>query len=134
MATRKKTRGRGNRPSSPAEAGVRLSPAELKSLAAKILKISAADETEVEISFATDALTRFANNVIHQNMAEQTLSISVRAVIDGRTARATTNKTDEDSLRRAVDAAMTLARHTPRNSGVQPLLGPQKYQRVSRFY
>ncbi|MGH9758268.1 MAG: TldD/PmbA family protein [Candidatus Acidiferrales bacterium] len=113
---------------------MRLSPSELKSLAARILKLSAADETEVEISFATDALTRFANNVIHQNVAEQTLAISVRAVVDGRTARATTNKTDEDALRRAVEAAITLARHTPRNPGLLPLLGPQKYQKVSRYY
>ncbi|MGH9756382.1 MAG: PmbA/TldA family metallopeptidase, partial [Candidatus Acidiferrales bacterium] len=134
MATRKKTRGRAGRSSAQAETGARLSPAELKNLAARILKLSAADETEVEISFATDALTRFANNVIHQNVAEQTLAISVRAVIDGRTARATTNRTDEDSLRRAVEAAITLARHTPKNPGLLPLLGPQKYKKVSRYY
>lgn len=134
MATRKKSLGRGSRPSSQKEAGARLSPAELKNLAARILKLSAADETEVEISFSTDALTRFANNVIHQNVAEQTLSISVRAVIDGRTARATTNKTDEDSLRHVADTAITLARHTPKNPGLLPLLGPQKYANVSRYY
>ncbi|MGH9724043.1 MAG: TldD/PmbA family protein [Candidatus Acidiferrales bacterium] len=134
MATRKKTRGRAGSSSAQAETGARLSPAELKNLAARVLKLSAADETEVEISFATDALTRFANNVIHQNVAEQTLAISVRAVIDGRTARATTNKTDEGSLRRAVEGAITLARHTPQNPGLLPLLGPQKYQKVSRFY
>ena len=134
MATRKKSRGRGGRSSAQAETGARLSPAELKNLAARILKLSGADETEVEISFATDALTRFANNVIHQNVAEQTLAISVRAVIDGRTARVTTNKTDEGSLRHVADTAITLARHTPKNPGLLPLLGPQKYEMVSRYY
>lgn len=134
MATRKKSRGRGGRPAAQSEVSVQPSPAELKNLAAKILKLSAADETEVEISLSTDALTRFANNVIHQNVAEQTLSISVRAVIDGRTARATTNKTDEASLRQAADTAITLARHTPKNPGLLPLLGPQKYAKVSRYY
>lgn len=134
MATRKKSHARGSRPSSQNDAGARLSPAELKNLASRILKLSAADETEIEISLSTDALTRFANNVIHQNVAEQTLAISVRAVVDGRTARATTNKTDEDSLRQVAETAITLARHTPKNPALLPLLGPQKYQKVSRYY
>src|SRR6266702_1750685 len=76
--------------------------AELHDLAERVLGFSDADETEVHIDFVADALTRFANNTIHQNVAEQTLSVSVRTVFDGRTARATTNKTDDDSLRRAV--------------------------------
>src|SRR5262249_45361572 len=52
--------------------------------------------TEVEAIINTEdqALTRFANNVIHQNMAERTAHVSVRPVIDGRTARASTNRTD----------------------------------------
>ena len=77
-----------------------LSPAELERIAEKILKLSEADETEVDVDASTDALTRFANNTIHQNVAEETLGISVRAVVDGRTARSSTNKTDEESLRR----------------------------------
>ncbi len=77
----------------------RIPKADLERVAERILKLSEADETEVEIGAVTDALTRFANNTIHQNVAEQTLAISVRAVVDGRTARATTNKTDDESLR-----------------------------------
>src|ERR1700733_7614859 len=46
-----------------------LSLAELERIAEKILKLSAAEETEVDVSAATDALTRFANNTIHQNLA-----------------------------------------------------------------
>ncbi len=82
-----------------------LTASELKAIAERIMKFSEADETEVEIDVTTDALTRFANNIIHQNVAEQVLHISVRAVMDGRTARATTNKTDEESLRRVMAAA-----------------------------
>ena len=65
-------------------------------LAERVLRLSDADETEVHIDFVADALTRFANNTIHQNVAEQTLSVSVRTVFDGRTARASTNKTDDE--------------------------------------
>ena len=119
---------------SPSHGTARFSPAELEALAERILNLSEAHETEVEIDLTADALTRFANNTIHQNVAEQTLHISVRAVIDGRTARATTNKTDEDSLRRVVRAAASLAQNQPKNPDLLPMLGPQKYQKVARFF
>src|SRR5271155_2603930 len=110
--------------------------AEIESIAARVLKLGkrhGAHETEVEVSSATDALTRFANNTIHQNVAEQIVSISVRAVVDGRTARATTNKTDDESLRRTAEAAVSLARNEPENPALLPMVGRQKYQEVSRF-
>ena len=108
--------------------------AELERIAERVLKLSDADETEVDVSAGTDALTRFANNAIHQNVAEQTLSISVRVDLDGRTARATTNKTDEESLRRVVASAISLARNEPKNPDLLPMLGKQKYQKVSRYF
>jgi len=111
-----------------------LSLKELERIAERVLKLSDADETEVDVSAGTDALTRFANNTIHQNVAEQTLDISVRAVVDGRTARATTNKTDDESLRRVVASAISLARNEPENPDLLPMLGKQKYQKVSRFF
>jgi PmbA protein len=119
----------------PAVAGVHLlSDVELQGIAEKIFKFSDADETEVEIGATTDALTRFANNTIHQNVAEQALSVSVRTVLDGRMARATTNKTDDDSLRRVVETAKSLARSQPRNPDLPPMPGPQKYTKVSRYF
>ena len=111
----------------------RLGAAELRRLAGTIFKLSEAEETEVDISAVTSALTRFANNTIHQNVAEQGLTISVRAVVDGRTARASTNKTDDESLRRVTSAALDLARVQPRNPELLPMLGPQKLTKVNRF-
>ena len=67
----------------------------------RLAKSTGAEEAEVHVDEVADALTRFANNAIHQNVAEQTISVSVRTVFDGRTARATTNKTDDESLVRA---------------------------------
>jgi PmbA protein len=111
--------------------------AELEGIAERILKLgkaSGSHETEVDLDVNMDALTRFANNAIHQNVAEQTLTISVRAVVDGRTARATTNKTDEESLGRVAASAVRLARHQPEIPGLLPMLGPQKYQKVARSF
>jgi len=117
------------RPGPPVAALHLLSDAEMRRIAEKIFKLSGADETEVEIGAVTDALTRFANNTIHQNVAEQALNVSVRTVFDGRTARATTNKTDEDSLRRVVAVSKDLARSRPRNPDLLRCPGRKNTQR-----
>jgi predicted Zn-dependent protease len=108
--------------------------ADLRHIAEKILHLSDAEETEVSLETGADALTRFANNVIHQNVAQESLSISVRTVFDGRTARATTNKTDDESLRRVVAASSTLARCQPKNPDLLPMPGKQKYAKTERFF
>jgi predicted Zn-dependent protease len=66
------------------------------------------DDIEIYIGANATALTRFANNVIHQNVAERDRMLSVRALIGQRTARATTNRTDDDSIRRVVEEAIAL--------------------------
>jgi PmbA protein len=126
--------GRVARPVAVRAKSARFTSTELIRIAERVFKLSEADETEVEIDATTDALTRFANNTIHQNVAEQTLAISVRTVVDGRTARVTTNKTDEESLRRIVSSAISLARNEPENPDLLPTLRQQKYQKVARFF
>ena len=76
----------------------------------RIKKFSSADEVEVLFSGGRFALTRFANSVIHQNVAEENYVVSVRSVFSGRTARATANKFDNESLRRVVSASESLAK------------------------
>jgi predicted Zn-dependent protease len=76
----------------------------------KIKKHSSADEVEALIYGGRSALTRFANNTIHQNVAEENYVVSVRTAFDGRTARATTNKLDDESLKRVVAASEKLAK------------------------
>jgi PmbA protein len=76
----------------------------------RIRRFSSADETEVLISGGRFALTRFANNTIHQNVEDENHTISVRTVFGGRTARASTNKFNDDSLRRAVESSEALAK------------------------
>jgi predicted Zn-dependent protease len=133
--SRKRTHSSKARLASPAVAGVHLlSDSDLRRIADRVFKMSDADETEVDIGVVTDALTRFANNTIHQNVAEQVLTVSVRTVLDGRNARATTNKTDEDSLRRVVEASKSLARSQPGNPNLLPMLGTQKYAKVARYF
>ena len=111
-----------------------LTQSELRRIAERVFKLSDADETEVMIDGTSDALTRFANNTIHQNVAELNVSISVRTVFDGRTARATTNRTDDESLARVVAASSAIAKSQPKNPHMLPMPGAQKYSRVNRFF
>ncbi|MGC2744890.1 MAG: DNA gyrase modulator, partial [Candidatus Angelobacter sp.] len=76
----------------------------------KIKKFSSVKEIEVIFSSTDFALTRFANNTIHQNVAEVNESASIRVAFDGKTARATTNRFDDESLKRAVQSAESIAK------------------------
>ncbi len=76
----------------------------------RVKKVSTADEVEVLFSGGRFALTRFANNTIHQNVEDENHIVSVRTAFGGRTARATTNKFDDDGLRRVVESSEALAR------------------------
>jgi PmbA protein len=92
----------------------------------KLRKYSTADEIELLIADGRSALTRFANNTIHQSVAEESNQISVRVSFGGRTARATTNKQDDDSLRRVVQSAEALARVQQPDADLLPMPTPDE--------
>ncbi len=76
----------------------------------RIRRFSSADEVEAIFTGSRFALTRFANNTIHQNVEEENSIVSIRTNFAGRTARATANQFDDESLQRAVAASENLAR------------------------
>lgn len=88
----------------------------------RIKKLATGDEVEVLFSGGRFALTRFANNTIHQNVAEENYSVSVRTVFGGRTARASTNKSDDESLRQVVRASERLAKVQHPDPDLLPML------------
>jgi len=99
----------------------------------RLAKSTGVEEAEVHVDEVADTLTRFANNGIHQNVAEHGVTISIRTVQDGRTARATSNRLDEDSLRAAIEASLSLAHSQPKDPLLLPMPGKQHYRRVNRF-
>jgi len=116
--------------------GVLSSAAELKKIIDAVLRLgkaAGAYETEVHFDETIEALTRFANNAIHQNVSEHGITVSIRTVVDGRTARATTNRLDEDSLRKAVESSLQLAHSQPKNRHLLPMSGKHRYRIVNRF-
>src|SRR5271156_3880262 len=87
----------------------------------RIRKLSTADEVEVLFSGGRFALTRFANNTIHQNVAEENHTVSVRTAFGGRTARAATNRFDDESLHRVVEYSEALAKVQHPDSDLLPM-------------
>src|SRR2546426_9348119 len=99
----------------------------------RIKKHSTADEIECLFYGGRSALTRFANNTIHQNVAEENYVVSVRTVFGGRTARATTNRFDEESLRRTVKASESIAKVQEPDPDLLPMAGPEAYDDVAKL-
>jgi predicted Zn-dependent protease len=92
----------------------------------RIKKLSTGDEVEVLFSGGRFALTRFANNTIHQNVAEENHVVSVRSAFGGKTARAFTNKFDEESLQQVVRSAESLARVQHPDPDLLPMPDPSE--------
>ncbi len=76
----------------------------------RIRRFSSADEVEVIFTGSRFALTRFANNTIHQNVEDENSVVSIRTNFQGKMARSTANQFDDQTLRRAVAASENLAR------------------------
>jgi len=76
----------------------------------RIRRFASADEVEVLFNTSRFALTRFANNIIHQNVEEENSIASIRTNFAGKTARSSVNKFDDESLKRAVAASENLAK------------------------
>jgi predicted Zn-dependent protease len=91
-------------------------------------------EIEAIVSQDTQALTRFANNAIHQNVAERSTQLSVRPAIEGRTARATTNRLDRAGVRDVVAEAIALTRLNESDADLPPLAEPEKIEDVQRYF
>ncbi|MBZ5704640.1 MAG: TldD/PmbA family protein [Acidobacteriia bacterium] len=98
----------------------------------RIREHSTADEVEALFYGTNSALTRFANNTIHQNVAEENCVVSVRTAFGGRTARATTNKLDDESLKRVVQASENLAKVQHPDQELLPMADADKSVRATR--
>ncbi|GIE99024.1 TldD/PmbA family protein [Paractinoplanes rishiriensis] len=72
-----------------------------------------AAQAEVMVQHDAEALTRFANSMIHQNVADATTTVRLRLHLDGRTAAGSTTITGADGLRGLVDRTIAAVRLSP---------------------
>ena len=110
-----------------------IGPERAKEILGQALQASKAEQTEVML-FAQDMeLTRFANNIIHQNVAETNTTLTVRAVMGKRRGIATTNNLSADGITRAVDSARESALRQPEDPDFGGLTGPHSSNIVQAF-
>lgn len=107
---------------------------KLKQLSQQVLCSSKAGKTELVLIVSDFGLTRFANNQIHQNMAQANVSASVRVVIDKKSGTATTNQIEPRLLVKTVETAAALAKKQEPDPDFAALPGPQSYCRLKAFY
>ncbi|HET7814881.1 MAG TPA: TldD/PmbA family protein [Candidatus Baltobacteraceae bacterium] len=92
-----------------------------EALAARVLKLSTADQTEVAIYSSNSGLTRFTHNAVHQNVAESDTAIKIRAIVGRRTGVAATNMLDDAALKGAVERAIAMAHLAPEDPALAQL-------------
>ena len=91
-----------------------------------VLARVAADEAEVTLYAEDQSLTRFANNRIHQNVAQSNARLAVRAVVNGGVGTAVTNRLDAEGQSRVAAQAAAVARLQPPDADFPglPIGGP----------
>ncbi|HEX5370291.1 MAG TPA: TldD/PmbA family protein [Dehalococcoidia bacterium] len=99
-------------------------------MAREVLAATAADQAEVVITSGTSALTRFANNYIHQNVQETSINVRVRAVIGKKIGVASIDSVSPEGLRGVARRAVDLARLQQDNDEFVSLPGPTPIARV----
>jgi len=83
-----------------------------------------AAEAEVSVERQVEALTRFANSFIHQNLADDTTRVRLRLHTGGRTVAGSTTRTGADGLRELVARTVEAARFAPPDPGWPGLAPP----------
>jgi PmbA protein len=91
------------------------------------------DQAEAILSLQDSALTRFADSVIHQNVAEVNAMISVRAVLGKRVGCARGNQLDPDEVQAVARRALDLARVSAEDEKFVSLPKPRPIPDVTSF-
>jgi PmbA protein len=106
---------------------------EAQALCQQVLQRCGSQPAEVLLQFVDRALTRFANNTIHQNVAERDLSLRLRLFAGKRAGMASTNRTDAAALDETVARAQANADASPENQDDPGLPGPAEYAPLAAF-
>jgi predicted Zn-dependent protease len=107
---------------------------EAQRLAERALSFSRADEARVNIQSGSDGNTRFAVNQISTAGDVANVTVVITSAFGRRVASATTNRLDDESLRRAVETSEQLARLVPEDPEYLGELGPQQYPQSDSLF
>ncbi len=93
----------------------RLDPVDVLAMAERALahaERGGATEAEALVTVDDARLTRFANSEIHQNVAESDAQLNLRIVVGRRVGVASSNRLDDEGLRRLAETAGAIARNS----------------------
>ena len=107
---------------------------QAKAVCDRALSFAKADETRVNVTTGWSGNTRFAGNEITTSGGTTNTDVTITSTIGKRRASATTNVLDDESLKRTVAFAESLARLSPENPELMPELGPQNYSAVNAYF
>ncbi|MBF8299344.1 MAG: TldD/PmbA family protein, partial [Dehalococcoidia bacterium] len=110
-----------------------LSEKQGRELVQRVLSLSKAEQTEVSIYADDSSLTRFANNEIHQNVAERDTVVVIKAIMGRRFGLGTTNDLSETGLQTSIDKAIAAAKILPDLEEFLPAPGPQELPEAGGF-
>ena len=98
---------------------------KIRAVMDRALQSTQAEALEVLFFGLDEALTRFANNEIHQNVAEVNEALVVRAAFGQRVGSISTNDLSDEGVEAAVERAESLADLQPENPDFPGFTDPQ---------
>ena len=109
-----------------------MTAADIAAQVLDLVRAGAGSSAQAEVMVATthQALTRFANSFIHQNVADTDTAVRLRVHVNGRTAAGATTLADAGGLRGLVERTLAAAALCPPDPGwpglaePAPLAGP----------
>ncbi len=110
-----------------------LGEAKVQGICKKVLQHCAQDQAFVLLMSTDSALTRFANNAIHQNVSESNAALTVRYIIGKQMGTASTNRLDDNALDQVVERARMNAQASPEDPDYPGQAQPAPYQSISAF-
>jgi predicted Zn-dependent protease len=117
-----------------ATAATLLSEDEALSLVESVIKQSKAEGVFVSLSTGEEALSRFSENQISQNISKNRFTLSITSYFGKRSASASTTELEPEAIEAAIRRCEELARIAPEDPEWVPLLEPQEYeQRTPAF-
>lgn len=107
---------------------------QAQALAEKVFRVSTAEEARINIQSGAEGNTRFAVNQVSTAGDIRNASLVVTSAFGKRTASATTNRFDDESIRQVVETSERLARLVPEDPEYLGELGMQEYQDVNPYF
>ncbi len=100
----------------------------------KCVKMSQADEIEINLNSSVQGNTRFAANQLSTSGAASDVQLVVYSAYGAKHAIVTTNDLSDESLRRAVTESEALAKLAPEDPEIMPRLGAQNLATVNAYF